>query len=311
VDGGFVYALGGKGDLVCANAETGSVQWKLNLVDDFLGKVPKWGYSESPLVDGDHVVCTPGSNEGSVVSLNKNDGAVVWKSECNEAAQYASIMPVDLDGKRQYIQLFKERLVGMAADDGGTLWEVDFPGKVAVVPTPIVRGNRVFVTAGYGAGGMLVEFSSDSATLVYSNKVMKNHHGGVILVGDHLFGHSDPNGWVCQDFVTGEQLWRERKLLGKGAITYADGHLYCLDEESGELKLVEASAKGWEEKGSFVLDPQTELRKPRGRIWTHPVISNGRLYLRDQELIYCYDVRGTNVATRSNGNAENPADISR
>jgi outer membrane protein assembly factor BamB len=145
---------------------------------------------------------------------------------------------------------------------------------------------------------MMVEVTNHHATEVYANKVMKNHHGGVILIGDLLFGHSDPSGWVCQDFFTGQQLWRERRALGKGAIAYADGHLYCLDEESGELKLIEASAEGWNEKGRLVLEPQTEIRKPQGRIWTHPVISNGRLYLRDQDLITCYDIRKTDLAAR-------------
>jgi outer membrane protein assembly factor BamB len=298
VNDGIVCALSASGDLICVSAEDGSIRWKRNLVEDFGGRVPRWGYSESPLIDGNRVVCTPGGEAAAVIALDRKDGATIWKSECTEPAQYASVIPVDLDGRRQYIQLFMKRLVGLAADDGSTLWEVDFPGKVAVVPTPIVRGNRVFVCAGYGTGGMLVEFSSTGAEEVYSNKVMKNHHGGVILIGDYLFGHSDSRGWVCQDFRTGKQVWRERKELGKGAIAYADGHLYCLDEETGELKLIEASTEGWQEKGSVTLDPQSEIRKPQGRIWTHPVISNGRLYLRDQDLIYCYDIRATDVAAR-------------
>jgi len=118
---------------------------------------------------------------------------------------------------------------------------------------------------------------------------MKNHHGGLILVGDYLYGHADP-GWVCQNFMTGEEVWSHRGF-NKGAVAYAEGMLYCLEEGSGTAVLVEASPTGWKEHGRFKLDPQTKIRSREGRIWVHPVISNGKLYLRDQDLIYCYDIK--------------------
>jgi len=186
-----------------------------------------------------------------------------------------------------------QHVVGIAAKDGKQLWSSDWPGKTAVIPTPIYHDSHVYVTAGYGAGCKLVKIEpGNKATTVYENKVMKNHHGGVILVGDHLYGHSDGSGWVCQDFKTGNEVWSERSKLGKGAIACADGMLYCLDEGSGTVALIEASPKGWSEHGRFKLEPQTKIRSPQGRIWTHPVISNGKLYLRDQDLIYCYDIKG-------------------
>ena len=126
---------------------------------------------------------------------------------------------------------------------------------------------------------------------VYENKEMKNHHGGVVLVGDYLYGYSDGVGWLCQEFKTGKQIWSERKALGKGAVSCADGMLYCLEENSGTVELVEASPKGWKPHGRFKLDPQSAIRNPQGRIWTHPVISNRKLYLRDQDLIFCYEVK--------------------
>jgi outer membrane protein assembly factor BamB len=110
-------------------------------------------------------------------------------------------------------------------------------------------------------------------------------------VGDHVYGHSDGVGWTCQDLKTGALVWGEKNALGKGAITYADGMLYCLDESTGMVAMVEASPKGWKEHGRFKLDPQTAIRNPQGRIWTHPVVSNGRLYLRDQDLIFCYALK--------------------
>jgi outer membrane protein assembly factor BamB len=128
-------------------------------------------------------------------------------------------------------------------------------------------------------------------TVAFENKVMKNHHGGVVLVGDHLYGHSDGAGWTCQDWKTGEQVWVEKNKFRKGAIAYADSQLYCIQEDDGAVALIDASPNGWNEKGRFKFDPQTAIRSQRGKIWTHPVISNGRLYLRDQDLIHAYAVK--------------------
>ncbi len=184
-----------------------------------------------------------------------------------------------------------QSIVGLDAKDGKVLWKSPFPGKVAVIPTPIYRDGQVYVTAGYSVGCKSVKIveGAEPETL-YENKVMKNHHGGAILVGDYVYGHSDGGGWVCQNFKTGVEVWSEKKL-GKGAIACADGMLYCLDESKGTVALIEASPDGWKEHGRFTLSPQTQIRNPQGRIWTHPVISNGKLYLRDQDLIYCFDVK--------------------
>jgi outer membrane protein assembly factor BamB len=161
-----------------------------------------------------------------------------------------------------------------------------------VIPTPIHRDGLVYFTSGYGVGCRLIELGpGQEVHEVYSNKNMKNQHGGVVLVGAHLYGYSDGQGWVCQDFRTGTIKWSEKSELGKGCLTYADGMLYCLEERRGEVALVEASPDGWSQRGRFRLEPTTELRKPKGGIWTHPVVAGGRLYLRDQELLHCYDVR--------------------
>jgi outer membrane protein assembly factor BamB len=255
------------------------------------GERPNWGYTESVLVDGAQVVCTPGGSKGAVAALDKMTGKVLWQSkEFTDPAHYSSIVPAQINGAPQYVQRTEKTVVGISPRDGKLLWKTSFPGRTAVIPTPIVRGNEVYVTAGYGAGCKLVRIEADNqVTEVYQNKVMKNHHGGVILVGDHIYGYADP-GWACQDFKTGDPVWNHRKF-GKGAIGYADGMLYCLEESSGTVALVEASPKGWNEHGRFTLDPQTKIRSSSGRIWTHPVISNGKLYLRDQDLIYCYDVK--------------------
>jgi outer membrane protein assembly factor BamB len=299
VDAGRVYALGGQGTLVCCDAAGGKLFWKKTM-QELGGKVPTWGYTESPLVDGKLVVCTPGGAQGAIAALDKITGNVVWQSkEFTDGAQYSSLIAVNHNGARQYIQLTMQSVAGVGGADGKLLWRSEWPGKVAVIPTPIFHDGCVYVASGYNAGCKLVKVAAgNQVSDVYVNTVIKNHHGGVVLVGDHLYGYSDGAGWVCQNFKTGEQVWAEKKALGKGAIgCCTEGLLYCLEESNGKnpatVVLIEASPKGWKEHGRFTLDPQTTQRSAKGRIWTHPVVANGKLYLRDQELIFCFDVKAT------------------
>lgn len=296
VDGNTVYALGGKGTLIAADVATGKIAWTKTM-QELGGKVPGWGYTESPLVDGKQVVVTPGGKNGTMAALDKATGALIWQSkDWTDGAQYSSIVPAVINGQPQYVQRTMESVCGISPKDGALLWKQNYPGKTAVIPTPIVKGNQVYVSAGYGVGSM--SFTIEQGNTIKTvfdetsgtNKVMKNHHGGVILVGDHLYGYSDGVGWTCQNFKTGALVWGERNALGKGAVACADGMLYCLDEGKGTVVLAEAAPTGWKEHGRFTLDPQTTIRNPQGRIWTHPVIANGKLYLRDQDLIYCYDI---------------------
>ena len=294
VDGGKVYALGAKGGLVCAdaNAPDGKILWKVDLVDDLGGKAPYWGYSESVLVDGDLVICTPGGGEGTLAALDKNTGEVKWRSgDWKDGAQYSSPVPATINGRRQIVQLTQKTLAGVSTLNGKVLWKNAWPGRTAVIPTPIIQGNQIYISSGYGVGCRKITLGSDDSVLEdYSNRNMKNHHGGVLLKGGHLYGYSDGRGWTCQNLKTGEVVWDSKKL-GKGCIFYADNRLYCMDEGSGTVVLASADTKGWKEHGRFKLEPQTELRKPAGRIWTHPVVSNGVLYLRDQELLFAFDVK--------------------
>ncbi len=292
VDGQVVYALGAQGNLICAQIADGTIVWRTSM-RDFGGRTPRWGYCESVLVDGEKLVCTPGSRDGAILALDKKTGEKIWQSaEFTDGAEYASIIPFDHNGARQYVQLTMQHVAGVSADDGKLLWQSSFPGSTAVVPTPIFHDGHVYVTAGYGAGCKLVKLGDDNrATEVYSSKNMQNHHGGVLLLGEHLYGYSDRAGWICQDFKTGDIVWSERSKLGKGGLTCADGMLYCMSERDGTVVLIDASPEGWQEHGRFKLDPQTDVRSSRGAIWTHPVVVNGRLFLRDQDLLSCYDVK--------------------
>lgn len=295
VDGGKLYCLTANGILACIDANKGGILWRKNLVTDFGGSIPTWGYSESPLVVGKRVFVTPGGSN-CIVALDKESGATLWTSTgLNDGAQYSSLVPVKVDGLDMVVTMTTRGLVGVNANNGKLLWRFENTANgTAVIPTPIVHGNLVYGTSGYGTGCGLVRLkaqgSSHDAEEVYFNKVMKNQHGGVLLVGDHVYGYSDGTGWVCQEFLTGEMVWRDRKL-GKGSVIAAQGKLYCYTESEGEMVLADASPDGWKEHGRFTIPRASSIPRKSGQIWTHPVVAEGRLFLRDHELLFCYDVR--------------------
>ena len=292
ISGDRLVAISGKGEVVCLSASDGVEKWRASLTE-LGGTIPSWGFCESALIDGDKVLVTPGGENGTIACFNLQTGEKIWQSsEIREPANYSSVIAVDHFSKRQYIQLTGQKVFGLDGD-GKLLWQQDFPGRTAVVPTPIYKDGQVYVTAGYGTGCLLLNITANNKVeKIYDNKVMKNQHGGVLLVGDYLFGHSDDNGIICQNFSSGDLVWSDKKKNdAKIAVTYADGLLYCLDENSGECFLVEASATEYKEVSRFKMDPQTTLRNPNGGVWTHPVISNGRLYLRDQDVICCYRIK--------------------
>jgi len=296
IDGGLAYAMSANGSLACVSAEDGTRKWGKELVADLGGAEPKWGFSESPLVDGDKVIVTPGGKKGAIVALNKLTGEVIWQSkDLSEGAQYASVTVAVVNGQRQYIQLFMNKLVGVSAEDGKLLWSADWaPGRTAVIPTPVYHEGMVYMTAGYGSGCQLVKIDGGDAEVLWENKVMKNHHGGVVLDRGHIYGFSDGGGLTCQELKSGERVWSEKgEGIQKGSVHFADGMLYCVDEEEGSVFLVEATAEGFEEKGRFPMPKKTKLRdKTKGKVWAHPVVIGGRLYLRDQDLLFCFDVKG-------------------
>ena len=293
VDDGLVYAINANGDLVCVTADKGEKKWSVSLVDDFGGAIPGWGYSESPLVDGNKIIATPGGGQGAIVALNKKTGKTIWQStDLKDGAQYPSVIVATVQGRRQYIQLFMKTLAGVDAGTGEVLWTSSWPGRTAVIPTPIHVDGHVYISSGYGVGCKLVDISDGVAKDVWKNKVMKNHHGGVIRVADHVYGFSDGLGLVCQNIKTGEQVWNARgEGKGKGAVHYADGMLICLDESEGSCFLAKASPEGFEELGRFAFPRKTKLPRGGGKIWTHPVVVGGKLYLRDQDIVHCFKVR--------------------
>ena len=304
VDGELIFALGGRGDLVCVEAASGKEQWRKNLPTELgaevnpIGGGPKklgWGFTWSPLVDGEQLICLPGGPQGTVAALDKRTGRVLWRStEITDQAAYSSPMIAEIGGVRQCLALTNQGFFGVAVQDGRLLWSHLRRYSTEVVNTPIVQGPLLYVTVGAGQGCDLVrvERSGEAFTAdnVYSNKNMTNHHGNTVLVNDHVFGFSEGKGWICQDFRSGEIVWAERGKFRAGSLTYADERLYCYGEDDGTAVLVEASPAGWKECGRFKIPQQTKLRRPNGKIWTPPVVAGGRLFLRDQELLFCFDV---------------------
>ena len=246
-----------------------------------------------PLIDGERVILAPGGDGGDLVALEKKTGKLVWRSkDLADSIHYSSPILVEVGGVQQIIQLTDAHVAGIRATDGEVLWRADRHGNTAVIPTPIYRDGLVYVTSGYGAGCNLFKITSEvgkfSAEQVYANKTMTNHHGGVILVGNALYGFSEGKGWVCQDFATGKSLWPKKGKLGKGSLVYADGLLYLREEGGkGTVAIIDASPDGYQEHSRFNPPDRSEKNS-----WPHPVVTGGRLYLRDQDVLLCYEVDG-------------------
>lgn len=315
IDGNNLYALGSQGDLICLDLKSHKEVWRKNLPKDLGGEMmTDWGFSESPVVDGPLLVCTPGGKKGLMAALKKATGELVWQSDTlKHKAPYSSIMPATIHGVRQYIQnsyagdTIGGFVSGIAAADGKVLWSVPtFKGEsYDIGATPIVVDNLVYVSTDNTITGCHC-FEIDKTFKpkdLYKNKkanqkAMKNNHGGVILVDQHVYGFSDKNGWTCQDFKTGDKMWSEAdKLTGRsGSLTAAEGRLYLFTDE-GEVGLVAANPKEFKELGSFKLPassaiPKTVSTSKDAKTWSHPVIANGRLYLRAHDLVFCFDVKG-------------------
>ncbi|MEX2119464.1 MAG: PQQ-binding-like beta-propeller repeat protein [Pirellulales bacterium] len=289
VDGPRVYALGLNGDLACLNARNGEVVWKRDLVQEFSGTTPGWGYSESVMVDGPWVLCTPGGQEATMLALDKLTGDVVWQSKIGDTAAYSSIIDTEVGGVKQYVQFTMNGVIGVRAKDGELLWRYDEPASgTANISTPIALGDTVFATAGYNRGAGLVELSRQgdgiAAEKVYFTNELQNKTGGAVLVDGHVYGCHEAGFLVCLDYQTGEALWRER-AVGVCSLLYADGMFFARNE-GGTVHLVKATPEGCTVISSFE-QPERSDRTA----YPHPVIADGRLYLRDQDKLFCFDVR--------------------
>lgn len=304
VDGDKLYAISSDGQIACLKVSDGSIIWKKSFEGEWKGRMMSgWGYSESPFVDGDRVLCTPGSPEAMIVCLDKLTGKEIWRSAVPDTgskgspgAGYSVMVISEAAGIKQYVQLIGRGLIGVRASDGKHLWSYNkIANGVADIPTPIVSGDYVFGSTGYDDGGSaLLKLKRDGdgieAVEQYyrTSKQLQNHHGGMILLGEHLyFGQGHNNGFpVCVDLVSGDVKWGG-KIRGEGsgsaAVTAVDGHI-IFRYQSGEVALVEATPTEYKLKGSF--KPEYQERES----WAQPVVCGGKLYLREQNVLMCYDL---------------------
>ena len=288
IDGDRVYVLSETGDLACLCVADGSVIWQRNILKEFGGDNPYWLLSESPLIDGNNVIVTPGGRGAGVVALDKMSGKTVWASkELSDGAGYSSPIIADVGGVRTIMTFTADAGVGVRASDGKLMWRnTTAANGTANIATPVYSDGKVFFTSSYGAGAALLGLRAAGnevrAQEIYSTRDMKNHHGGVVLVNGYIYGFND-SILTCLEFASGKVVWRDRSV-GKGAVTYADGHLYILSEDN-IVGLVEATPAGYREKGRFTIADQGLPS------WAHPVVSGGRLYIRNQGTLTGYDVR--------------------
>ncbi len=298
VDGNFIYALGSDGDLACLEAKTGKIRWQKSIRQEFGGQPGEWAYAESPLVDGELVVVTPGGAEATMVALNKKTGALVWKSAIpgGDPAGYASAIVVQGGGRKQYVQLLSKGIVGVDAKTGQFLWRYKEAAKgPAQYFTPITRDGYVYGGA-LGVGGALVRLKPDSggvaAEQVYFTRGLPNGIGGAVLVGDYLYGTEAGQRLVACEFTTGKVLW-QAESFGWASVAYADGLLY-LHLLNGDVVLVEATPEGFHERGRFTPPSQPKHKQvgPYPEMsFAYPVIANGRLYIRDLGTLWAYDIK--------------------
>jgi outer membrane protein assembly factor BamB len=298
VDGDAIYVLGSNGDLVCLGS-SGDVRWKKNLKTDFGGKVGQWAYAESPLLDGNVVVCTPGGEKATLVALDKLTGATIWKSAVpgGDAAGYASVLPIEVGGMRQYVQFLAKGVVGVDAKTGKFLWRyAQTIDPAANIPTPVFHDDCIFTsTSRKGPALTRVRVQGETVTSepVYFNRTKLNSIGGVVRVGEYVYGTNDKGQLVCMEFKTGQVKWQDPSV-GAAALCYADEMLYVRGqggsgfgpESPARVALVEPTPDGYKERGRF--EQPNHGNHPA---WPHPVVAHGCLYLRDQGILFCYDVR--------------------
>ena len=303
VDGGFAYAVSSDGILACVDVKKGAIKWSKEFKKDFAGKSGGWAYTESPLIDGDNLVCTPGGDTATLVALKKDSGDLVWKAvlpkselkEINEkkdkwdgrTAGYSSVVAAEIGGVKQYVQFVAGGVVAVDAKDGKFLWSYKNPANnTANCSTPIIKGDAVFAASAYGTGGGRANISKTTDGMkseqAYFLKEFQNHHGGMVLVDNFVYGTSGE--LLCVSFDDGKVKWKD-KSVGKGSILAADGMLYVRGEK-GDVALAEANPKEYVEHGRF---SQPERSKQQAS--AHPVVANGKLYLRDWDKLFCYDVK--------------------
>jgi outer membrane protein assembly factor BamB len=297
VDGALLYVLGSDGDLICLETRNGKERWRKSLRNDFGGIPGTWAYAESPLVDNDLLVCTPGGKEATIVALNKQNGEAIWKSAVpgGDVAGYASTIIIKAGDIKQYVAYTANGLVGVDAKSGKFLWRYEkVKGALGMsIQTPVARDGYIYAGGTrVGGGAVILKAAPGSVTAeeAYFNPKLPIAIGGAILVGDYLYG-SGQTALMCVEFKTGKIIWSERSIA-PASLCYADGLLY-LHGEDGDVAIVEASPDAYRERGRFTPPNQPKHGNTMEKAWAYPIIADGRLYIRDLDSLWCYDIKAS------------------
>lgn len=284
---GIIYLLSGFGELYALKANNGEKLWSKNILEEFKGENIRWGITENLLIDGNQLFCTPGGAEASIVSLNKKNGNLIWKSKAKgEKSAYCSPALIKLANKNILVTHTQNSIVGIDTKNGKMLWSADHPNKYSIHPnTPIYKDGMLYCFSGYGKGGVMLKLSADGNSIseVWKNDKLDNQMGGAILLDGKIYGSGHMNReWFCLDWNTGETLY-SAKIMGRGNVIFADGKLYCY-ADTGEIALLDVS------NGSF--NKLSSFRVPFGekQHWAHLVIHNKRLYVRHGNSLMVYSI---------------------
>ncbi|MCB1043839.1 MAG: PQQ-like beta-propeller repeat protein [Acidobacteria bacterium] len=288
VDGDFLYVLTGSGILACLKTSDGSVVWQHDAPKDMNAAQENsyFGMAENVLIDGDHVIFTPGSSEGTVMALNKLNGEVIWKSKgTDQKASFCSIRVFESQHTRQLITMTASAMLGVDPNNGQVKWQYDYPAQYAIhAVSPVFHGNQIYVSDGYGQGGTGFQLSEDGSSIkkMWKEDSLDIHHGGAVTLDGYVYGTSNKGHLICLDMMTGSVV-AEVKDVGKGSTVYADGRLYCYGEK-GQFSLVDPNPKNMKVVSSF------KVEKGSSHHWAHPVITDGRLYVRHGDVLLAYNI---------------------
>jgi len=287
IDGDRLYLMSGQGRLACYKAATGERLWYVDTLDKFKGKNIPWGIAESPLIDGEKVICTPGGQDATMVALNKMTGATIWTTQgLSQLSAYCSPILVERGPNRLLLTMVEKAVIGVGADTGRVYWII--PHEVSYdiqAVSPAYQDGLMYFTNGYHHGSHVFQLSPDgtSVTPKWSEESLDVHHGGVVLVDGNIHGASSSGNWICLDLATGKVEFTD-KLVGKGSVIYVDGMLYGYGEK-GQVGLIKIKPDGYELVNSF------RVRQGSKEHWAHPAISDGRLYIRHGDCLMCYDIK--------------------
>ncbi len=298
IQGNRIFIKSGTGDVVCMDARSGKIIWKRNPHAEFRGKFSVWGPAESLLLTENAVISTVGGEDASVVALNKNNGGLIWKSPSTGVAEaYCSPILINRNGNKILLVELERDLLGINPVNGKILWTFDLRPEAADRLTwlnhtnaPLYKNGEIFITRGYDMDALMLSLSDDGrkVSLKWKNPVLDTHTGGVVEVNGFIYGSnwiSNSKGkWVCLDWNTGKVMY-EQEWFNKGAILYADGHLYCIDEQKGNIALVIPDPSGFKVKSTF------SIKEGTGPYFSHPTIYDGKLLVRHGDVLMIYDIK--------------------